>query len=1101
MKGTGKDQPDTGERSSGLHAAGVHGDDVYVCPASATQAALWFLDRVQPDLPTYNIATAFLVQGPIDRPALQAAVDALVARHEALRTTFAVEGDRPVQVIHETACVLVDVVRLEDGAEPEADARQQAALEARQPFDLATGPLLRVRVFTFAPDRALLTIVVHHIVSDGWSQAILLAELGQLYRAAKRGEAASLPPLGLQYADFCLWQEKRLTPALTERQNAYWRTALDGAAEAMALPSDQPLAGAPSGRGGCVFATLPPATTQAIRQVCRTEGVTLFMFLVAALDVLIARHTGARDIAIGAPTAGRPRPELESSIGFFANTVVVRTTIDAPSTFRQILQRVKTAALGAYEHQDVPFSDVVQAVRPGRTPGRTPLFQVMCAVLRAPDEGLVLDGASVTPEPIHNGGAKFDWLWEFDEHATTVRVAFEFRRDQLSEPAATAILRRFGALVDAIVATPDGVFTTLPMLPDEERRLIHAWNASPVARPAGATVLDAFHRQVDATPAAVALDDHGAVVSYRDLSARAWRLAHYLRREGVRRGDRVGLSIDRGNDLVTALLAILEAGAAYVPLDPAYPRDRRRLMAEDADVRLVLTSSAAGGADGIAGSAPVLPIDEHRAPIAAMPGVPLDAAPVVSDACYVMYTSGSTGRPKGVVMPHGPLANLVEWQVRRTGRPLTTLQYGSPSFDVSFQEIFATLTAGGRLVLVSEAERREPGSLIDILDQNEVERLFLPFVALQAIAETAAARGRAPSHLREVVTAGEQLRITTAIRWLFSAMPDCRLDNQYGPTETHVATAHQLTGDPADWPELPPIGRPIANARVHLLDETGQLVPPGVEADLWIGGHCLADGYWQQPERTAERFQTLDIDGQTERVYRSGDRARYRSDGSIEFLGRGDDQVKIRGYRVEPGEIEAALEAHPGVRHAAVVARPIGNALALAGFVVPAAPGGVVESELRESLRSRLPDYLVPGTISFLDSMPMTPSGKVDRRRLLTMETATGMSSPDDVGPRDAVERDLAAIWADVLGTQAIRPHDDFFALGGHSLLAVRIAARVRSAFGVDLTLAELFEHSTVAALARVVRSRQGTGVPRERIARTPRRAVPGGPGPSSPDA
>ena len=1067
--------------------------DVVACPASGVQQGLWFLDRLRPGQATYNLVAAFELRGVVRWDVFQQAVNTLVTRHESLRTSFAAREGLPVQIIHPSAVVPVVITSLAGQADAEAEARRLAAAEAATPFDLATAPLMRVRVFTVEPDRHVVVMTVHHIVFDGWSVAIVFEELGAIYAAACDGRAADLPIVPIQYADFTLWQQKRLTPDRTTTQLAYWKTALANLPDAIDF-TGRPRPTTPSGRGAVVYRTLDAETTSALRLLCRNENVTMFMVFVAALDVLLHRQTGGHDFLIGAPIAMRPRQELERTVGFFANTVVVRADVSGNPTFREVLARVKASALGAYAHQDVHFFEVVQAVKPERNAGHVPLFQVMCAAQRVPDHLLRLPGVDVQPLHLGTGTAKFDLLLDVQERSTEIDLAFEYSVDTFDADECGQWMARLALVATAAAAAPGTPVSDLTVMTPEDETRLEAWNQTDVARTANTTVVSLFGAQAARTPDATAASFGPDRLSYADLDRRSNQVARALMARGVRRGDRVALCLERSLSLPVALLGVLKAGAAYVPLDPGYPVDRLRFMLEDAEVRLLLASEPT--MIEIMGSS-----EDPRAfahwteEAAACPATTPDCPVSPADACYVMYTSGSTGQPKGVVMPHGALANLIEWQRARSEHGLTTLQYSALSFDVSFQEHFATWASGGHLVLIPESARRDSHELLTIIRNASVERVFLPVVALQMLAEAAVELGTWPSSLREVVTAGEQLRITPAIRHCFSGPGQARLDNQYGPTETHVVTAHLLTGPPEGWPELPSIGTPIDNVRIHLLDEHMRPAPVGAPAELWVEGVALASGYHSRPELTADRFRTVRLGPRDVRLYRTGDKARHAPDGTLVFLGRRDDQVKIRGFRVEPGEVEAVIERCPGVRRAAVVARPDAAGLRLVAFVVTTEAPGPSTDDIRQFLQARLPDYLVPSAIVALDELPLTPSGKVDRRRLPETEVAqrTGY-----LEPRDAVEAAIAGIWAEVLGVPRVGVNDDFFELGGHSILAGRVTSRLRKQLGIELSFGDLFAATTLARLAAVVRERQPQQTPAvtplTRAVRRARPASPAGP-------
>ena len=587
---------------------------------------------------------------------------------------------------------------------------------------------------------------------------------------------------------------------------------------------------------------------------------------------------------------------------------MLRSVLSPDISFREALRRVRTATLGAYRHADISFSQVVAAVRPERSNAANPLFQVMCAFQNVPNALLEIESVEVRQINSSSGTSKFDLLFEFQERARHIAASLEYSTDLFDQETILRWIERLQTLTAAATQAPDVPIGRLPLLPVAERALLAQWNDTAIARGASDTVVTGFEQQVTLTPNAPAVQFGTLTLTYESLNQRANRFARLLRDKGVGLTDRIGICLERSVELDVALLGVLKAGAAYVPLDPAYPAERLSYMSEDANVKFVL-SDQNPSAKALPNRDIVLDMQECLAAAERLSASNLDVPITAASPLFVMYTSGSTGRPKGVVMPHGPLFNLIAWQLTRNQLGLKTAQYGSISFDMSFHEIFATWLAGGLLVIVPETSRRQADELLEIIQRESIERIFIPFIGLQLLAETAVTRNAYPTSLREVQTAGEQLRVTPAIRNFFEHLGRCPLDNHYGPTEAHVVTAHRLTGSPIAWPELPPIGTPITNVRIHLLDAQMQLSPIGAVADLWIGGGCLADGYWRRPELTAERFVVAEIDGRQERLYRSGDRARYQPGGAIDFLGRADDQVKIRGYRVEPAEIEVVLES------------------------------------------------------------------------------------------------------------------------------------------------------------------------------------------------
>ncbi|HEX7241006.1 MAG TPA: amino acid adenylation domain-containing protein, partial [Longimicrobiaceae bacterium] len=1039
-------------------------------PLSFAQQRLWLVHQLEPESPAYNMPSALRLRGALDPRAMRAGLHELARRHEALRTTFAERDGAPVQVVHPAAPVplaLVDLRAL-PAAEREAEAGRLGEAEALRPFDLARGPLLRALLVRLGEDDHVLCFTLHHAVGDGWSMDVLVREVSALYTAFSRGEASPLPELPVQYADFTVWQRSWLSGDVLEAQLAYWRDRLAGAPALLELPTERPRPPVHEGRGDLVDFDLPPETTRALASLARREGATTFMALLAAWSALLARWSGQDDVVVGSPIAGRTRAEVEGLIGFFANTLVLRTDLSGSPTFRDLLARVRETTLGAYQHQDLPFERLVEELAPQRSLSHTPLFQVLLVLQNTGPADLRLGPLEAHPLDSEFSIAKFDLTFALAEREDRLAGALSYRTALWGRAAVERMLGHFGALLEAAVADPDRRVHEMDLLPAAEReQVLRAWNATDAAYPLEGGLAALFEGQAARTPDATALVFRDRSLTYAGLDRESARLAARLRDLGAGSDARVGLCVERGLEMVVGLLAILRAGAAYVPLDPAYPAERLEYMLEDAGCGTLLTLDALRPRlPGFAGS--VVLLDAPVADAAPAPRAPGSSrAPSPDGLAYVIYTSGSTGRPKGVAMTQRPLLNLLSWQLRQWGgRPAArTLQFASISFDVSFQEIFSTLATGGTLVLVPGEARTDLAALARLAEEERIERIFLPFIALHHLAEAAVEQGIAPGSLREVVTAGEQLRVTEPIRRWLGAIPGCVLVNQYGPSETHVVSALALGGEPRSWPLLPSIGAPVANTQLYVLDRALAPAPLGVPGELFLGGDSLARGYLGRPELTAEKFVPDPYGRPGARLYRTGDRARWLGTGEVEFLGRVDQQVKVRGFRIEPGEVEAALEEHPGVREALVYVREDApGERRLVGYVV--AEEEVGAEELRGHLAGSLPEYMVPSAFVVLDAFPLTPSGKIDRRSLPAPDAAEAGAY---VPPRTSTEEILAGIYAEVLRVERAGAGDDFFALGGHSLLGTRVVSRVHASLGVELPLRALFEAPTVERLAERV--------------------------------
>jgi amino acid adenylation domain-containing protein len=1073
-------------------------------PLSFAQQRLWFLAQLAPESASYNIHRAYHCAGPLDEGVLRRALDEIVRRHEVLRARFVTVGGEPVQRFDGSDRAEMRVVDLrglpED--EREAEARRLAAQEAGRPFDLARGPLLRAALLRLGDGEHVLLLTLHHIVGDDWSTGILLKELKALYGAFVEGAPSPLSEPPIQYGDFAAWQRKWLDGEELARHLSYWKQKLAGSPGPLELPTDRPRPQVFSHRGARLSTVLSKALADRLKALSRQEGATLYMTLLAAWQALLARYAGQADVVVGSPIANRTRAETEGLIGFFANTLAMRTDVSGDPTFRELLARVREGALGAYAHQDLPFERLVEELAPERNLGRNPLFDVLFVLQNAPGGAASLSGLTLRPWTTPELHTRFDLEVYLREKRAGLACYFVYGTDLFDADTVRGMIRHYEGLLERVADDPEGRLSKLLALPAPEwRRVVVEWNATEAEYDAPACVHELFEEQSARTPDAVAVAFGDRRMTYRELDAAAGRLARHLKGLGVGPDTLVGLCLERSMETAVAVLGVLKAGGAYVPLDPAYPHKRLSRVLEDAKPLVVLTQRRLLERlpEG-AGRAICLDDDWGRgAGTEPAGGVGCGAGP--ENLAYVLYTSGSTGAPKGVAMPHRALVNLVEWQRRnsRLGRGARTLQFTSLGFDVSFQEMFATWSTGGTLVLISEAARRDVEGLLDLLAEQEIERLFMPFVALRQLAEAYERRPLDTLRLREVITAGEQLQVTGAVREMFRRLAGSALVNQYGPTEAHVVSSYELAGDPGEWPALPPIGRPIANTRLYVLDERMSPVPAGVPGELYIGGRCLARGYLTSPEMTAERF-VPDTFGREPgaRLYRTGDRARWRADGTLEFLGRADDQVKIRGYRVEPGEIEGALADHPGVGEAAVIAREDGACVATPGVATPgvATPGvkrlvayvvgsaGVAPAaaELRGWLGERLPEYMVPSAFVPLDALPLTPSGKVDRRALPEPERAN-MTDEAHVAPRTALEAQIVEIWEEVLKTRPIGVRDNFFELGGHSMLAVRMVYKVEQLCGRTLSLATLFTAATVEKLAGALEAGEADG-PRSSLLR-----------------
>ena len=1031
---------------------------------SFAQQRLWLLDRILPGGSVYNAGFAAHLIGVLDIDALRGALNEVTRRHEVLRARFALVDGSPVQVI---APELTFELAMEDlSALPEGERQtvgdRRAREEAQAPFDLERGPLLRVRLLRLGEQAHWLLLTLHHIVTDGWSSGVLARELSVLYGAYCRGEPSPLPELPVQYADYAVWQREWLQGAVLDEQLGYWKRAL-AEMPALELPADRPRPAVTSYRGGRVALELGDELTRALKELGRREGATLFMTLLAAFQVLLYRYSGQTDVAVGVPIAGRTRPELEGLIGFFVNTLVLRGDLSGAPSFREHLGQVRERALEAYAHQDLPFEKLVEELAPKRDLSRNPLVQVCINLVNIPGANLQLDGLTVEPRPENHTSVKFDLTLRVEEVPGRLHAFFEYSMDLFDHSTIERLAGNLRVLLDGIVADPEKAISLLPLLTQVQRhQVLSEWNATAVDYPRNACIHTLFEAQVARTPEAVATVFMAQQLTYRELNARANQLAHHLRGLGVGPDARVAVAMERSSELVVALLGILKAGGAYVPLDPSHPAQRLAFMLEDTQATVLLTQQRLLG-QMPPHSCRTLCLDADWATIATQPNTNPVCTATAADLAYVMYTSGSTGLPKGVMVEHRGVCNHLVGLAApyRLDATDCILQTSAISFDQSVWQIFVPLMVGSRLVLPEPGAHRSPEAIVDHIRRHDVTILRTVPALLAAIVN-----GPGFSHcerLRRVFCGGESLDNELAAR--FSSQSDAQLIQTYGPTETTVHSIYFPYRRDGGRQTIP-IGRPIANTRVYVLDAHGEEpVPIGVPGELFIGGDGVARGYLGQPELTAERF-VPDPFAQRPgaRMYRSGDRVRYRPDGNIEFPGRLDYQLKLRGFRIEPGEIEAALARHAEVREAVVVLREdVPGDPRLVAYVV-ARGEAIAAADLRAWLAPLLPDYMLPSAFVLLATLPLTPNDKIDRKALPAPEY--GNSEVEYRAPRTPMEKAIADIWTEVLNLPRVGLNDNFFELGGHSLLAVRLMNRIRHDLNIELSLRQLFETPTVSGLA-----------------------------------
>ena len=1054
-------------------------------PLSFGQQRLWLLDQLTPGTAIYNIAFDTHVQQPIAIEALAASLTEIVRRHEALRTTFVTVQGHPVQRIAPPTPFELAVIDLRSRSpgEREAEARRQIGQLAHQPFDLSRGPLFRATLLQLADADQVLVVVVHHIIYDGASSAIMTRELAEIYRAFVAGQPSPLPELPIQYADYAYWQRDTRRDEVLAEQLDFWKRQLAGPLAILDLPTDRPRPAVQTYNGALQQFEWSPALLTSIKTLARQTGTTPFMVVCAAFNILLYRYTGQTDVLIGTPIANRTRAELEALIGFFINTLALRTDLAGQPDSREVLRRVRETALAAYTHQDLPFEALVEALQPERDASRPPLFQVM----------FVFESTRRTVEEIDTGTAKYDltlYLWEDGERLVG---NFEYNTDVFDAARIERMVGHLRTLLEAMVADPDRPITQLAILTAaEQAQLLITWNDTAYDYPQR-PISQLFEAQVARTPGAVAALAGAQRLTFEELNSRANQVAHYLRGLGVAEETTVAIGLPRSIELIVSLLGILKAGGAYVPLDPAYPRDRLAFMLKDSRALILLTQQEL--AEGFSDQpARVVCLDVEAQAILRQPTHNPGVEVSLDALAYITYTSGSTGTPKGVQGTQRGAVNRFNWmwhaypfQPDEVGCQKTYL-----SFVDSVWEIYGFLLHGAPIVIIPDPILKDNRRLIQTLADFRVTRIVLAPSLLRVILESYDDLQERLPHLKYWSASGEALPLELA-RQFWRRLPNAVLLNMYGASE---AAADSIVYEVKPAPSLATmlIGKPIDNTQVYVLDSQRQPVPIGVVGEIYVGGDGLARGYHYRPELTAERFSLNpftrpagyhDREQRPARLYWTGDVGRYWPDGNIEYLGRSDQQVKIRGFRIELGEIEATLKQQPAVQQAVVVAReePSGDKRLIAYVALKAAarepaPGredavstaGPTPMELRAFLKDRLPDYMLPAVFVMLEALPLTPSGKIDRRALPAPEAVQVEVTPDYVEPRDLVERQLATIWEAVLRRRPIGVRSNFFELGGHSLLAIELFAQIEKVFGKRPPLTTLFQSPTIEQLANVLR-------------------------------
>ncbi|PYS61631.1 MAG: non-ribosomal peptide synthetase [Acidobacteria bacterium] len=1041
-------------------------------PLSYNQQGLWVLNQLMPGTSLYHTPMVVRLTGNLDVAALKNALDMVVARHDALRTTFGIVDGSPKQVVAKSLALEMSIIDLIEVPQPDRDAEAQRLLEdeAGRPFDLSQGPLIRSLLLRLGEREHILLVTTHHIVTDGWSVGIFQRELSALYQALVDGQPSPLPQLPIQYTEYSIWQREWFEGDVYQSQLAYWKKQFATLPPVLELPADHPrpsIQAYRAFRGAQHTISLSKQLTHDLKQLCRKENVTLFMTLMAAFQVLLHRYTGEEDIVVGTPIAGRQMPETEDLIGLFINTLAMRTSVSGELTLRDLLSRVKEVALGAYAHQDLPFERLVKELQPERTLAHNPLFQVMFVLQSEDIQPLQLKGLEVEHFRVGNIMANFDLTLDIVERDEQLVCLFESNADLFDSDTIERLMGHFQNLLEGIVANPEQKISELPLLSEAERRkLLVEWNDTRTDYPANKCIQELFEQQVERTPDAVALICDNRQLSYRELNSQANRLAHYLRKCGVAADTRVAICMQRSPEMIVALLAILKAGGAYVPLDPEYPKTRLEFMLEDSRASALVTERGLLK-DLPARAMETICVDDLSTELAFEGADNPKVETTADNLAYVIYTSGSTGKPKGVAVMHRNVVRLVKnTNYASFSADEVFLQYAPVSFDASTFEIWGSLLNGARLALMpaGKASLKELG---DALKRYDVTTLWLTAGLFHLMVDDHLEDLRG---LRQLLAGGDVLSVQH-VRKVCEELKGCRFINGYGPTENTTFTTCFPVDDLTRVNGSVPIGYPISNTSVYVLDRYLNPAPIGVPGELYIGGDGLAQGYLDRPELNAERFVRDSFSSQSNaRLYKSGDLVRYRTTGEIEFIGRIDNQVKVRGFRIELGEIEAALADHPSVREAVVVARKDESDKHLVAYLTAREDRELKVDEVRDFLQQKLPNHMVPSLFVVLEKLPLSPTGKVDRGALPSTNGFMPKSARGFAAPSDELELKLTRIWEKVLNVRPVGVDDNFFDLGGHSLLAVRLFAQIEKSFAKNLPLAMLFQAPTVKQLARVLR-------------------------------
>ena len=1050
-------------------------------PLSFSQQRLWFLDQLDPGSPSFNISQAVRLKGELNLQALNRALNTIVARHESLRTNFTSVEDEPTQII--APAREVEIQRLDLGELPQeervTEARRLASEASLRGFNLEQDQLLRASLFKLDDQDQVLLLVMHHIVSDGWSMGVLIRELGDLYEAFSNSRPSQLPELPIQYGDFARWQREWLEGEALNKQIDFWKQQLAGAPAMLELPTDKSRPVIQTFTGAYHTSAVGKELTESLKELSRRERVTLFMTLLAAFQTMLYRYANQDDILIGTPIANRTSTETEGLIGLFVNMLVMRTDLSGNPTFRELLGRVREIALDAFAHQDLPFDKLVEELQPERSLSHTPMFQALFALQNVPKTTWKLSSLELQEFSYPKRTSKLDLSLYVGERANGLALSFEYSTDLFHAATIEGMAGHFQTLLEGIVANPEQRIAELPLLSAQERsQLLIEWNDTEVDYRNDKCIHTLFEEQVEKTRDKVALISETGQLTYGELNQRANQLAHHLKRRGVGPEVLVGICVERSLEMVVGLLAILKAGGAYVPLDPSYPEERISFMLADSRARLLLTQQHLRGSLATWGGQTIC-LDSEWQEIARDSGEnPADAASAENSA-YVLYTSGSTGQPKGVVSAHRGSVNRFEWmwRVYPFAEDEVCCQKTALSFGDSIWEIFGPLLQGVPLVIIPDEAVKDPQRFITALSSKRVTRLVLVPSLLRVMLELGEDLAQQLGALRYCVCSGETLPVELATMFR-KQVPHAKLINLYGSSEVAADVLCYEVGRTEGVATIP-LGRPIANTSAYVLDANFQPAPVGVPGEICIGGEGLARGYLNQPILTAEKFVPDPFSREDgARLFRTGDIGRYLADGNVEYHGRRDHQVKVRGFRIELEEIEALLASHQKIHQAVVVAyKGEHDDQQLVAYIVAAAEAPS-DSELRDHLRRKLPEYMVPSAFVLLQALPLTPSGKISRLALPAPSRAQLATGAEFVAPRNDIERGLAEIWIEVLKREAVGVNDNFFEIGGHSLLATQVVSRIRKRFELELSVRSMFEHPTLAGMAVAIGELQKKGKP-----------------------